>query len=323
MENKSHALITGCFTVLLLIATIWGAIWFNRDRAERIPYLLSTSQAISGLNPQAPVRFRGLMVGRVKTIAFDPEKRGQILVEIHVSPETPITHSTFATLGYQGVTGIAFVQLDDDGKQPQPLTSSASNMARLPLRPGLLAQLEQNAKQILGQSEELTRRANALLALSNQQKIFDTLDKFGKAADKFSTLPDQLQPTLARLPALAEKAQNSLQAVDTLAHDASKLANTLNQTAQNLQAKDGTLAKINQGVTQFTGLANEVEQETLPRIQALSEDARGTMRVFNKSLNTFNERPQSLIFGAAPIAPGPGETGFVAPSAGNPASPQP
>ncbi|NDP58131.1 MAG: MCE family protein, partial [Oxalobacteraceae bacterium] len=33
----------------------------------------------------------------------------------------------------------------------------------------------------------------------------------------------------------------------------------------------------------------------------------------NRTLETFNNRPQSILFGAAPGAPGPGEAGFAAP----------
>lgn len=313
MENKSHALLTGCFTLLLIIATICGAIWFNRDRSERIPYLLATNQAISGLNPQAPVRYRGLMVGRVKNISFDSNNRGQILVEIAVNPETPITRSTFASLGYQGVTGIAFVQLDDDGTQSELLSSSEDKLARIPLRPSMFGQLEQSAKQILRQSEELTARVNMLFALSNQQKIFDTVDNVNKAVVQWQNLPNQLQPTLEKLPALAHSAQTSLHSIDNLARDAGKLAQNLNKVAEHLQSKDGALLKINQGLEKFGNLAEEAELETVPRINALGDDARNTMRVLNKSLHNFNDRPQSLIFGAAPLAPGPGEAGFVAP----------
>jgi len=306
MENKSHALLAGCFTLFLIIATICGAIWFNRDRTERIPFVLATNQAISGLNPQAPVRYRGLMVGRVKNISFDSKNRGQILVEIHVDPDTPITRSTFASLGYQGVTGIAFVQLDDDGKQSELLKSSPEQLARIPLRPGLLGQLEQSAKQILRQSEELAARANMLLAVSNQQKIFDTVDNVNKAVVQWQSIPAQLQPTLEKLPALAQSAQMSLQSIDNLVQ-------SLNKVANHVQGKDGTLLKINQGIEKFGSVAEELELATFPKLNALGDDARNSMQVINKSIQNISDRPQSLIFGATPLAPGPGETGFVAP----------
>ena len=314
MENKSHALMTGIFTLLLLIATIWGGIWFNRDRTERIPYLLTSSQAISGLNPQAPVRYKGLMVGRVKSIGFDRKKSGQILIEIGINPETPITASSFATLGYQGVTGIAFVQLDDDGSKPELLRSSAANMAHIPLRPGMLAQLEQNAKKILQQSEELSRRANALLALENQQKLFATVEKIGQAAEKFGAIPSQLEPSLARLPALASAAEKSLQSVNKLSQDASVLAGNINQVALRLQASDGPVHKLGKGIDQVSSLASDVELEALPRINALTDEARSSVRAFNKGITNISERPQSLLFGAPVIVPGPGETGFAPPA---------
>ena len=89
MENRSHALTTGFFTITLLIAAILYGLWFNRDRVERVPYVIATAQAIPGLNPQAPVRYRGLEVGRVGGIAFDPKVAGQILVTLNINTDPP------------------------------------------------------------------------------------------------------------------------------------------------------------------------------------------------------------------------------------------
>ena len=84
MENRSHALLTGFFTLTLLVAAILFGVWFNRDRVERVPYLLATTLSVPGLNPQAAVRYRGLEVGKVDAIDFDTQKAGQILVHISV-----------------------------------------------------------------------------------------------------------------------------------------------------------------------------------------------------------------------------------------------
>ena len=141
MENRSHALTTGFFTITLLIAAILYGLWFNRDRVERTPYVIATTQAIPGLNPQAPIRYRGLEVGRVGGIDFDPKVAGQILVVLNIDSDAPITTTTFASLGYQGVTGIAFIALDDDKVGSPLLRSSADHPARIPLRSGLFDQI--------------------------------------------------------------------------------------------------------------------------------------------------------------------------------------
>src|SRR6184192_3490498 len=171
MENKAHALIAGIFTIVLITAAVLIGLWFNRDRVERVPYQLATKLSVPGLNPQATVRYRGLDVGRVDEITFDPQVPGQILVHISVRPDTPITRSTFGMLGYQGVTGLAYVQLDDDGSNPVMLPSSKERIARIEMRPSLLDALQNKGMAILVQAEELTKRINTLIAPDNQKAI--------------------------------------------------------------------------------------------------------------------------------------------------------
>ncbi|MDR0934304.1 MAG: MlaD family protein, partial [Burkholderiaceae bacterium] len=94
MENKSHALLAGLFTLVLLAAVLLGGWWLNRDKTVLIPYVMATRLSVSGLSPQAAVRYRGLNVGKVNEIRFDSAVPGQILVFFGVRPETPMTEST-------------------------------------------------------------------------------------------------------------------------------------------------------------------------------------------------------------------------------------
>jgi len=38
------------------------------------------------------------------------------------------------------------------------------------------------------------------------------------------------------------------------------------------------------------------------------------MRTLKRTMDNLNERPQSILFGAPQVPPGPGEAGFVAPA---------
>jgi phospholipid/cholesterol/gamma-HCH transport system substrate-binding protein len=295
MENKSHALMAGLFTIALLTAAVLIAIWFNRDRVERVPYQMATKLSIPGLNPQAAVRYRGLEVGRVDDISFDPKVPGQILVHLSVNPDTPITKSTFGTLGYQGVTGIAYVQLDDDGSNTAPHPSSARQVARIEMRPSLLDNLQNKGLAILQQTEELSKRANALLSPENQKTILTAFNNVSEAATEIGNIPRQLQPTLAKLPALTAEAQLSLSSISKL-------------TAR-IQAPGGPLERFSSATDQIGAAADQIELEAAP----LMRDARSTLRVFNRTLDNLNDRPQSLLFGSGAATPGPGEDGFTAP----------
>ncbi|MDY7539308.1 MlaD family protein [Undibacterium sp. 5I1] len=314
MENRSHALMAGFFTIALLVLAAVFALWLGKDKIKRTPYEIATKLSVAGLNMQAAVRYKGIRVGNVSNISFDPTTPGQILLHLDVMSDTPVTKSTYATLAYQGVTGIAFVQLDEDNIHADhaPLLASTQNdvIPRIPLRPGMMQNLEQRGVAILNQTEELTKRLNLLLDPNNRQSIATAVENIGKAAAAWQTVPEKLGPALDKLPALAEQTQSTLIAIKTLSGDASKLSNNINQFTVSMQAPDGPLARLNQSVEQISA---GISQETLPKINAITNDARSSLRAINRTTDALNERPQSLLFGNAAPAPGPGEPGFVAP----------
>lgn len=318
MENRSHALMTGFFTIALLVAAVLFGVWFNRDRVERVPYLIATSLSVPGLNPQAAVRYRGLEVGKVDAIDFNPGVAGQILIHLSVDTDTPITKTTFATLGYQGVTGIAYVQLDDKANGSALMPTSAANPSRIELRAGLLDQLETRGLKILEQTEQVVAKVNGLLTPDNQKTILGAFDDVSQAAKEFGAIPKQLAPTLAKLPELTGQVQRSLASIDSAGNDVSNVARTWTALGANLQAPGGAIDKLT-GTVDRVGLSIEaitsgVELEALPHIIELTDETRSSMRVLKRTMEGLNERPQSILFGAPTVPPGPGEAGFTAPT---------
>ena len=311
MENRSHALTTGFFTIMLLIAAVLFGLWFNRDRVERAPYQIATTQSVPGLNPQATVRYRGLEVGKVGAITFDPKTAGQILVTLNINTDAPITRTTFATLGYQGVTGIAYIQLDDEKVGSPLLPTNPDNPSRIPLRPGFFDQLEKRGKEILTQSEEVTKKLNNLLSDDNQKKILAAFTDVSATANEYRDLPKQLQPAIAKLPALADQAQATLNSYSALAADAKRMTTSLQAPGGPIERVSNTIDRLGLSVD---AVASGVELDALPHVISLSDETRSSMRALKNTMNKINDRPQSIIFGAAGTPPGPGEEGFSAPS---------
>jgi phospholipid/cholesterol/gamma-HCH transport system substrate-binding protein len=318
MENRSHALMTGFFTIALLVAAVLAGIWFNRDRTERVHYLIATIESIPGLNPQAAVRYRGLEVGKVDDISFNPAIAGQIVIRLSVDAEAPVTQTTFATLGYQGVTGIAFIQLDDEKTGSPLLKSDKTRVAAIPLRQGLLDQLEKRGLVILQKTEEITSKVNALLGPDNQKLMTDAFTKIGKTAEAYGEIPKQLEPTLKRLPELTDKAAQSMASFNELSASASRTVRNYDKLATSLQAPDGPITRLTQTVDRvggsLEGVSSDLELQTLPHLVAMTDEARASLRAVKRTATSLSDRPQGLLFGAATAAPGPGEPGFVAPT---------
>ena len=101
MENKSHALAAGAFVLGVLALLVTLAVWLTRDTRGLRAYELSSAETVTGLQAQASVRFKGVNVGKVAAIGFDPLTPGNVLIRIVVDEQAPISTATFATLGHQ------------------------------------------------------------------------------------------------------------------------------------------------------------------------------------------------------------------------------
>ncbi|CAD6543575.1 MlaD family protein [Paraburkholderia metrosideri] len=316
MENKAHAFWAGLFTVVLLAAIAVAAFLFNVDRSVRVPYDLIARTNVTGLFADAAVRYRGLDVGKVQSIKFDPSHPGQILVRILVDTRAPITHSTFGSLGFQGVTGIAFIQLDDNGKDLRPLPSSIHDVAQLPMRPGLLDQLQQRGDILLRKLEKVTDDVNNMLSPEMVAQLHGTAASIQKAADGVATLTQQIAPATGKLPGTIDQLNRTLastnQLVTSLNRPDGPFEMNLNKVGTAAQQAGNALAQMNVSVQD---LSARVGYDTLPRVNSLADDVRTAVRSVDRAADTFSTNPRSVLFGAPRPAPGPGEAGFTWPAA--------
>ena len=305
MENKAHALIAGVFVVVVTALLALLAIWLTRDNVERHLYEMSTSQTISGLQPQAAVRFRGVPVGKVESIGFDQKVKGNVLIVVSIDRAAPVTQSTFAAVASQGVTGLGFIQLDDNGESTQRLTPNDDDPPRIPLQPSTLDKLLKQSQTIFVQAEQATARLNQVLSDENQKAVNVAVTQLAEAAGSINRVAKGLEPTVAALPALTRDSTATLLAV--------KNASTqVAATAERLNAKGGALDKLTQGGTALAAGIETFSAATLPKLSEVADETARTMRQLRRTVSAVDDNPQSLIFGNGPRQPGPGEPGFSA-----------
>jgi phospholipid/cholesterol/gamma-HCH transport system substrate-binding protein len=316
MENKAHAMAAGIFVVAVTVLLLVLAAWLTRDTGARDVYEISTRESVTGLQPQAAVRYRGVDVGKVASIGFDSQLPGNVLLRLEIDREAPVTRDTFATLNFQGITGLSYIQLDDNGQPAPRLVLDDDHPPRIPLKPGLLAKLTAKGEVILDRVEQATARVNQLLSDDNQRRFSSALDNLGTAAGDASRLAQRLDATIAKRvdPALAE-ASTTLRSVRKSADEVEKTAVEFGQTARRLNDKDGPMDRLAEGSQALSHAADSFNTATLPRVNRVTEETSRAVRQLSRAVININENPQSLIFGAGPVVPGPGEPGFVVPGA--------
>ena len=335
MENKSHAIAAGAFVLVVSALLVALAIWLTRDTVMHRDYELSSRDAVTGLQPQAGVRFRGVSVGKVTAIGFDPVTRGNVLIRISTDEKAPITRSTFATLGFQGVTGLAFIQLDDTGESKDALAVPNAGVARIPMRPGLLSKLSDQGANLLAQVEETSSRLNLLLDNDNQKILFTAIQRMDQAArgmgqaaagvQQFSLNADkildaQFGPQKMNLPKLVAELNVTLKAMQATsasvgdsADEARDSAREFKKLSTAMTKPGGALEKLTEGGDALVSIGQSLNANTLPRLNRTSDEASRAVRQLGRAVGSVTDNPQALVFGNGAPLPGPGEAGFVAP----------
>jgi phospholipid/cholesterol/gamma-HCH transport system substrate-binding protein len=303
------------FTVLLLAGMIAAAVWLSGRAVPLKPYVLVATSPISGLNPEAQVRLRGVVVGQVKSIRFDPDDPLRVLVRIEVDETTPVTLGTFATLGYQGITGLAYISLDDSGNDRDLLPTSADKVAQIELRPSLVDQLTESGQELLVNAGETTKRLNALLDETNRKRLTDTLANLDVLSRQMIVVAERLEPVLAGLPRVEAQALATLTRLDSTFAELQKLSS---DARVQLQKVEGVTGALRDGVTAWGTLGVRLETETVPAVNAAVEGFSRSTRRFGHLAATLREEPQGLLFGPPIPEPGPGEPGFTPPRSREP-----
>jgi phospholipid/cholesterol/gamma-HCH transport system substrate-binding protein len=309
MENKAHAMAAGIFVVLMTVLLIGLASWLTRDTGSRDPYEISTRESVTGLQAQAPVRYRGVDVGKVASIGFDPKTQGNVLLHLEIERDAPVTRDTFAMLNLQGITGLAFIQLDDHGKPAPRLVPEDGRPPRIPLKPSLLSKLEAQGEEILGKVDEATARINKLLGDENQRRFAAALEGTSQLAKHLDeTVTQRLDPALVAAPA-------TMQALSKSADEVRKTAADFDVTARRLNGKDGPMDRLAEGSEALSHAADAFNTATLPRLNRVADETSRAVRQLGRAANGIGDNPQSLIFGTGKVPPGPGEPGFQPPGA--------
>lgn len=298
MENRSHALLAGLFTLLLVIAGAIGAVWVSKKNVPLIPYELVASSPVTGLSVQSAVRYQGVPVGRVQSLRFMPDKPGQVRILIGIDPNTPLTESSWAEIVTAGVTGISNVELRDDGKSKKRLVSSAEKIQDIPIRPSFLERLQTQSDEVLPALDRIMDQIEKITSDQNIESLQTTIKNVAELSTQLNQSVKLLEPGLKKIPAM----------VDGVTAMTRRMDDGIVLLTRRL---DGAMADIGILTRSAQDAIAQVNASTLPDMSLLSSSVVDASRTLTRTVRQFGQAPQSFIFGPPRVAPGPGEPGFA------------
>jgi len=299
MFKGNNNLVVGLFVSIAIVVFVGFILWLTgRSGTEEMKrYSVLFEKDVSGLAIGGPVKYMGVNIGSVIQMEIVSKAGTRIRVDIEILKSAPVDSGTYASLAFQGITGVAVVNLDSDEGEHEPLKPAEDTpYPVIPVRQIGIAAVLSGAPRIVDRLDSLLIQANELLGEENRASINRSLvnieELTGSLADSSDTiakLPAGLDQTLVEIRAVVADLKGMVEVVQP---DIQSALAGLNRSTANLA---NLTAQLDDWMTRNEANLEYFVQDGLGEAPALIESARQTMRDLEKLLASLQEDPSQLI----------------------------
>ena len=268
----------GAFVLLLGAILIFAVLWLASGgtlQKKYDLYLAVLEESVAGLNLNAPVKYNGVDVGKVQNIQLDPINPQRVQLIFAIERGTPIKVDTVAVLKTQGLTGIAYVELDGGAQNAAPLIATkGQKYPVIQTKPSLSTRLENILTTVLAKLDATTSNIDSILSGENQQafktaladiaavaktiaarkseidagivNVARTADNTARATQKLNPLIDKMQPVVNQLSVTIAQINKSALAIEKAGTEAAVASNSAGKTVESVGANINYNKIINQ-----------------------------------------------------------------------------
>lgn len=299
METRANYALVGLFTLAVIAAAFGFIYWFRAaaNSGDRATYQLIFPGSVSGLSKGAAVRFNGIRVGEVLSVdmmLIDPLKPrtpdnidpARTAVQVSIDPTTPVRTDTRARLDFQGLTGVASVQLtgntttaqmlrNPDGKGAPVITADRSDFQ----------DLMETAQRLAGKLDGIVNRVDKVLAeaegpVGNTLRNIETFSQaLNENSPGMSAFVLQMTTTAQRFATLSERVEKLAETADGVLKgvDAGTVKNTLNNVEAFSKVLAENKANIDGLLAEASSLARRLN-DSAPKLDSALSDVSRTLK---------------------------------------------
>ncbi|CZT35353.1 phospholipid/cholesterol/gamma-HCH transport system substrate-binding protein [Rhizobium sp. PP-WC-2G-219] len=271
METKANYTIVGFFTIAVIVAAFGFVYWMSQfgRGGEMVELVVSIPGSANGLSVGSPVRFNGIPVGSVRSLAINANDPRYSVAVTEVSADAPVLTSTKATLEVQGLTGAAYIELSG-GNKGEP------SILRKAIDEGTSAQIQADQSSV-----------TSLLATAD--KIMDRAnDAIGDIQGFVSDVRGPLTGTITNAERFSKSLADNSEGIDQFLESVSALSTSINSAAEKLDSTltsaDALVKSVNpQDVNRIVSNVARMSDE----LSAASAGVSDTIATIRKTAETY------------------------------------
>ena len=324
METRANYVMIGIFTLGVIAAGFLFVLWSaGRDSRALVPYRIMFTGSVSGLSRGSFVLYNGLKIGEVTSIALSASDPGKVIAWVSVDGQTPINEDTRARLEFQGLTGVASIQMT--GGTPNSKRLTVEDFAN----PPLITADRSDFQDLLENAQRLSRRADDVLAhaekifTESEEPVTETMRNIQIFSRSLATYPDSVSKILGSTATAAQSVADVSGKAGDLLERLNKAADRLDGVLAGAQSVigsgeiKGSIVEIGEAARAVHELANHLDSRTadlserlsgatangLRQIEGVAVDSRRTLGEIERTLRDFRGNPQQILTGPRPPVP--------------------
>ena len=301
------------------MAVLWLASGGNLQKKYDL-YQAILAESVAGLNLNAPVKYNGVDVGKVQNIQLDPENPERVQLLFAIERGTPIKVDTVAVLKTQGLTGIAYVELDGGAKNAAPLVAIGQQQYPvIQTKPSLSTRLENILTTLLAKLDNTSSNIDSLLSRENQQAFKSAVADIAIVSKTIAARNNEIDAGIVNAARAADNTARATQKLSPIIDKIEPVMNELNITIAQINrsalaiekaGNEAAAASTSAGKT-VTSVGANIERystETLPEVQRLLTELNELSTSLKHLIEQTERDPASLLRGRSTVPDGPGES---------------
>lgn len=285
METRANYILVGIVTMAVLFGSFAFVYWIARGTSSQNLTTLEIRipGSVNGLVNGSAVFYNGIREGTVRGMELDPENPDVVIVTAEVQMDTPVTSKTTASLGFQGLTGQAFIELKGGDPAGVNLLSAAAEKgetARIEADPGAVNNLIEQAQRISERADKILGSLEKFVN-DNQEPLTKTIANARDFSDALSKNSKNIDAFLVNVGALSK----------TLGTVSAKLDSTLTAAEDLLKSVDR--AKVNKVLTNAAQVSDDLAASS-GDIKTLVESSRDSLKKFGDFTTTASTAVTSV-----------------------------
>jgi phospholipid/cholesterol/gamma-HCH transport system substrate-binding protein len=307
MAKRKTKFIVGLFVATGIGIAMVAIIWLGMSRVFEKGrfYAVYFDESVQGLSVDAPVKYRGVAIGRVDRIGVAPDSR---LIEVIMKVESglKLENDMEAQLRVVGITGSMFIELDRRTAEPPDEVLKLSFPTQYPVvqsRPSEISELFRGI-------DDIVQKINTLDIVGISERLKSTLDSVNK-----QVIATDMEGISARMKGALARIDSTVAGLDLagISADMKRALANLNQDLdpqrwqQLIAALREAIASLNNAIDNANGVlanANGVVANTDAGVANLNQhlvvvgqELEMASQNLNRLLEQAADQPAQLFFG--------------------------